>query len=500
MTIQPTTKDAYDLLHQGALVLTRASRKGIPIDVPYLKHQVRRLERQKKQAEEAFRASTVGQAWVKRYGEAMNPDSDPQLGKVLFGDLGYSPTAYTGKKDKDGNDRPSVTRAALEATNAPGLGDLIKYRKLDKTLGTYVLGLLKEQVDGVLHPFFMLGAGRGDGNSGGAQTFRSSSASPNFQNIPVRDPDQGRTVREAFYPWPGQRILEADYSGAEVRVGACVHQDPSMISYLMGKGDMHRDAGDDLFGITPDDPFWKTKNGKDVRFYCKNGWTFPQFYGSYWGQCAPNLWRAIEQNDLKGPEEKPLQEWLKDRLKIRSYKAFESRTKKAESILWDERFKVYSKWKNKTCDFLIQHGYVELVTGFRCWGPMDRKQASNFPIQGPAFHCLLWSLIHIDELARKEEWKTAIIGQIHDSDVNSLEPTEADHVIATITRISTKTILDAWKWLIIPMEIEMEAGAVDGSWHGKSLVVSHSCTQKHHWARKDGKELECLTCNERSPT
>jgi DNA polymerase I-like protein with 3'-5' exonuclease and polymerase domains len=488
VTLKPTSRDALELLHRGAVALNRVQNKGMLVDVPYLEHQRRVLERRLRLAEERFLASEVGRRWRKRYGKDMTLGSDPQLAQVLYREMGYEPTKQTAK----GN--ASTSRDALEETDAPGIRELIEWRVLDKTLGTYVLGILREQVGGVLRPFYHLGAGRDDGDTGGARSYRGSSSNPNAQNFPVRDPVQGKLVREAFLPWPGQRILEADYSGLEVHVGACVHQDPNMVTYLEGKGDMHRDAGEDLFGIPPDDPYWKTKEGKEVRFYCKNGWVFPQFYGSFWGQCAPNLWRAIDKHSLKGPGGKPLKEHLKDRMKVRNYDAFEARVKKAEDVLWKERFKVYSKWKEETCRRFDRDGYVELVTGFRCLGPMNRKQVCNYPIQGPSFHCLLWTVIELDEEIQRRDWLTAIIGQIHDSDVNSSEPSETDPFVDALVRIGTRDIRRAWPWIAIPLKVEVEAGEVDGSWHGKSEVREIDCGCRHKYARKRKEGWECLTC------
>ena len=73
-----------------------------------------------------------------------------------------------------------------------------------------------------------------------------------------------------------------DFSGAEVITASSYNKDPNLINYLYPEnpddaGDMHRDNAADIWCTT-------AKNvSKKVRFYAKNCWTFPQFYGDWYG-------------------------------------------------------------------------------------------------------------------------------------------------------------------------------------------------------------------------
>ena len=472
MNTQPNTRDAYDLLHRGAVALNRIQADGMRVDVAYLQHQARLLKRKQARAEETFYTTELGRRLRQRYGVNANIGSDQQLSHLLFKGMGLTPTKTTAKGGA------SVTRDALEGLDVPGIPELIEWRKLDKTLGTYILGLLKEQAGGVLRPFFHLGQ---------ARTFRSSSSSFNFQNIPARDPEQGRTVRQAILPWPGARILEADYGGLEVRIAACYHQDPTMLEYLTGKGDMHRDMAGLLFRLGP------KQVTKDVRFHVKNGWVFAEFYGSWYRPCAETLWARIDQFQLQTADSVPLKVHLKKE-GIKNYSAFEKHCQGVEDEMWNRRFPVYRDWRFEQVERYERDGYVELKTGFRCYGPMARNDIINYPVQGAAFHCLLWSLTRLDEIRRAEGWKTRMMGQIHDSIVTSLVPEETDHVLNTLFRVSQHEVREAWPWIVVPLEVEAEAAGVDESWHEKTGVVKQEGSCHSYWRKKGKAHLECLTC------
>jgi DNA polymerase-1 len=101
---------------------------------------------------------------------------------------------------------------------------------------------------------------------------------------------------------------------------------------------------------------------------------------------------------------------------------------------------------------------------------LTRNALSNYPIQGVAFHCLLWSLIQLNKIGKKEGWKTKIIGQIHDSIVFDLYPPEQERVIQMAKRIMTKDIRSTFNFLTVPLEVEVELTDIDGSWYEKKVL------------------------------
>ena len=91
----------------------------------------------------------------------------------------------------------------------------------------------------------------------------------------------------------------------------------------------------------------------------------------------------------------------------------------------------------------------------------------NHSVQGSAFHCLLWSLIEINEYLVKSRKKSMIVGQIHDSIVADVPLDERDDYVEMAQWVMTQALLDRWKWINVPIEVEIEVTPPGASWHEK---------------------------------
>jgi len=453
----PYKMKAYKLFHNGAIALAEVEGNGIKIDTRYLKKAKAQTEKKIKRLQDELESGDVSKAWRKLFKSKTNFNSNDQLGRVLFEELGLTPPAMTptGKYRTD--------EKSLTAVDHPFVEGYLRIKKLQKALTTYLKGIEKEVVDGLLHPFFSLNM---------TKTFRSSSDSPNFQNIPVRDKELGELIRKAFIARKGNHLVEIDYSGIEVRVAACYHHDPRMIEYISNpKKDMHRDMAIECYKLRPD------QITKDIRFYGKNCFVFPQFYGSMYVDCARNLWEVIDTFKLKTKDNIPLKRHLRDN-GIRELGdcnfedsprngTFEKHIQQVEKNFWEKRFKVYANWKKKWYYKYVDQGWMLTKTGFICQGFMKRNEIINYPVQGSAFHCLLWSLIRLLKELKKRKMKTLIVGQIHDSIMADVPADELDDFLVLANNVMTTQLMKTWTWINVPLEVEAEVCPVGGSWADK---------------------------------
>jgi DNA polymerase I-like protein with 3'-5' exonuclease and polymerase domains len=458
--IQATTLDAYKLLHAGSLALSRAEQAGMRIDIEYCERKKAHLARKINFLKNEFKESDFYKHWKHVYGSATNIGSDPQLAHLLYDIKKLEPLKMTEKGGRGSTDEESLRMLGI-----PALIDLIDINKLTKLKDTYLDSFVREAIDGFIHPFFNLHLVR---------TYRSSSDHPNFQNIPKRDVFGRKTTRRAIFPRYGHLLMESDFSGIEVCIGEAYHKDPVMKKYIMDPTtDMHRDMAIQIFFIKNFDK--KIPGHKTLRNAAKNGFVFPQFYGDYHVQCAYYLacqWGELTQGRW-GPGEGIEVEkgvFLSDLLRsggVRSYDDFVEHLKDIEKDFWGRRFRIYDKWKNRWWKQYQHDGYFDMLTGFRCSGLMSKKHVCNYPIQGSAFHCCLWSFIRVDQIAREEGWDTRLIGQIHDALVLDVHPDELEHVYWTIKRVAEEELTKAWRWINVPLEIETEICNVDEPWSEK---------------------------------
>lgn len=452
VSLNPVTDKARKLLLEGIQAFSEIESTGMRINVDWVKKQQKRLTIRIKQLEEKILSDPVVKQWKQDFGLKFSLDSGQQLSHVLFNILKEKPIKETA------SGKPAVDKEVLTklSDKHPFLQDLLLMRKLKKARDTYLKNLLLETVDGWLHPHFNLHSVR---------TFRSSSSNPNFQNIPTRDPDIGKIIRKSFIPrGPDYMFGGCDYGSQEVRIAACYHKDPVMLKYLQGHGDLHKDVAAMCYICEPE------QVSKWMRKVAKNKFTFPQFYGDYYRNCAKGLWEGIFEQNLTLADNTPLLDHLKKH-GIKNYDDFEKHIQKVESDFWGKKFKVYAKWKETWIDTYNKTGYIDMYTGFRCQGIMGKNDVINYPVQGSAFHCMLWSLIQVYNWLKENNMKTKIVGQIHDEIVLDLHKDEKDYVLPQMYQIMVIDIKKDWgQWIIAPLEMEAEFCEPGGTWYDKHEI------------------------------
>ena len=457
-----TTKEAYKLLHYGNLALSRVEANGVRIDVDYLNSAISESSKQVKEIEERLKSAKEWSVWTERFGTKASLGSRQQLGKVLFDVLGH-----TYPRPVPASKRYTVDEDILMDVGTDFTKLYLKLAKLEKASGTYLKGILAHVTpDGLLHGTFSLTT---------TKTYRSSAYDPNLQNIPIRDPEIGRLVRTAFIPRPGHCIIEVDFKGAEVCVGACYHQDARMLRYIREGYDMHIGSAIHCFRLRQDEVT------KEIRQHAKGSFTFAEFYGDWYKSIAKSLWASIERYDIKTKDGKSLYEHLRNRgigtLGPCENKrdplpgTFERQIQEAEHWLWKEEFTGYDQWRKDWYNEFLEKGYFHTLTGFTIHGPLSRNDVCNYPVQGSAFHCLLWCLITLMMEIERQGKQTKVFGQIHDSVVADVPENEAKWYCDTMTEIITDRLPSHWKWVITPMVAEVEAAPVGASWFDKCPIV-----------------------------
>lgn len=479
--MKPATPAAYQLLHQGSLALAEVERAGIRIDVGYLEATTKRVAADVEDLKKKLRSGKVYAAWRKRWGLKANLGSREQLAEVLFGTLGHPYPGGDGNRTATG--RWKCDEPVLKLVDEPFVADYLHFQSLQDTKTKYLDGLAQQVVGGRFHASYNLHlAATYRSSSGADKSSNSMGKDYNFQNLPIRDPEKAALIRPCFIPSKGCALPEMDYGGIEVKVACCATGDPRLIEDFTTPGkDPHRDTAAELF-LLPVEFLTEHKDWakRSVRDWAKNQFVFPEFYGSVYFQCAPPLWERLCNPKVKIPgAEISVRKHLRKH-GIKELGAcvpgqeprpgtFEHHVRKVERGFWDERFVVYRDWKQKTYEKYLANGFLRTMTGFVCqWGKggiMVRNDTANYPIQGPAFHCLLLAIIEVIRRLRKYKMKSRVVGQIHDSKLGDVPEAELQNYLEIGYDVMTRWVPKQWSWITVPLEVEADV-AFD-HWHSK---------------------------------
>jgi len=363
-------------------VLARMERNGIRLDADALKSSEAGLK---------ARMEAIGHEIFQLAGHPFTITSPRQVGEVLFGELQL---AEKVKKTKIGQYSTSEEDLQKVRSKHPIVQKILDYRGLKKLLSTYVEALPKlvNPRTGRIHTSF---------NQAVTATGRLSSSNPNLQNIPVRGED-GREIRKAFVPEPGEVFFSADYSQIELRIMAHLSRDPHLLAAFREGHDVHAATAMRIYKKERIEDV-----SRDERRKAKTA-NFGIIYGiSAFG--------------------------LKDRLDVPFIEAKE---------LINSYFEMYPQ----VMDFIEQsretarrQGYIETEFGRRRYLPdinsrnsvvrgFAERNAVNAPIQGTAADIIKLAMIRIDDRLRREGLRAKMVLQVHDELNFSVPPEELETV------------------------------------------------------------------------
>ena len=368
-------------------VLADMERTGVRIDTDALRQSSQLLGEQLVALEQEIYESA---------GMEFNINSPKQVGEVLFDHLKLLPNA---KKTKAG--AYSTNEEILQRIHAkhPIVDKILEYRGKKKLISTYLDALpqLINPRTGHIHTSF---------NQTVAATGRLSSSDPNLQNIPVRTED-GKEIRKAFVPEPGQLFFSADYSQVELRIMAHLSGDEGLIEDFRQGHDIHAATAAKIFHreSTLEEGIKAVTREERSKAKTAN-------FGIIYGITAFGL---------------------TERLGI-------SRSESKELI--DSYFETYPRvhaFMQESIDRARQQGYTETICHRRCYlrdinsanatvRGFAERNAINSPIQGSAADIIKIAMVRIHRRFRDEGLQSRMILQVHDELNFSVLPEERERV------------------------------------------------------------------------
>lgn len=238
----------YNLEKRTSLVVLFMERNLVKIDIDYL---------EKLKTNIVNRMHEIEQEIYKIAGREFNIASTPQLGHLLFEELNY--TYPDRKKTASGQYKTDTTTLEKIKDTYPIVENILEYRVLEKSLGTYVNNLLTNADDEgcIKLGFNQSGTDTGRFSSPGGKGLKHDGyCGVNVQSIPAKYDEKIPDIRRAFIARPGNKIVAMDYAAEELRIAANLSGEIKWIEALENDADLHTATGQIIFGrkeITKDE-------------------------------------------------------------------------------------------------------------------------------------------------------------------------------------------------------------------------------------------------------
>ena len=371
---RPGSEWIYRKLIEASNVFRRVELSGFAVDLPYISELAESLCEEIDVAQAEVDKS-VNRLWdPMRYArdsgartvpQEFNLKSPKQLKWLLETAVGH-PIQSTDKVALD-----ELAQEAHHLGDGPGkvfIESLMSLRKWNKYVDTYVTGICDVMCrDGRIRCTY---------NLHGTETGRLSSSEPNMQNIP-RD----SRIKNLFVAKPGYRLVQFDYSQAELRVLAALSGDPWLISVYTDGKDLHDAVATQMFGS----PFTKEQRNqaKTINF------------GIPYGRGARSLMEAFDMT--AGGAQQLIDGWFKPMPGVKKYIA-------------DRRQAPFKGIPCTTVFGRLRH----FIINFENVGHVQ-NESINTPIQSTASDLTLLSLLEIDRWLQDEEIDGALVATVHDS-------------------------------------------------------------------------------------
>ena len=349
-----------------------------------------------------------------KIGHTFNPSSTKDVVTMFGTILGYDEV----------RDKNSADKNILPKLYDPLADLIVEHRESGKMKSTYIDGLSEDGgkslwSDKKLHPTY---------KTCFVATRRTSSEDPSAQTWPKK---KNREVRGQIHAPKGNKFVSFDYGAAEFRVIGMASKDKNLIAAIWDRYDVHMEWAEKLAHAYPSRiggrKFIKDKDVmKKFREEAKNKFVFPTCYGSVPYSIA---------EDLDIPEE-------------------------AVELVWEEFWDTFPdvlKWQEETFGFYEDCGYVELLTGFRRYGPLSRNQTINTPIQGTSSEIVVEAWNNLSDFAQQGKGlRYQACLNIHD-DLSFVLP---DKSLDDDIEFIIKNMLDIrYSFINVPLLVEASVGS-----------------------------------------
>lgn len=418
----------YEYLLRANEALRQVELNGIPYDLESAA-ELLEMEVRPTLAEMRQRLAKVVQ------DQSYNPNSSTQNSKLIHDDwkILIENRTIASRPDKERSvDKPVYLEIAAGRFDFPRTGssdpalvafkrsraiewakEFRDFKELDKQRSTYIEGLIPRVVNGRIYASFKLH---------GTTSGRLSGDKPNLQNITRTKPGVPN-IRKLFRATEGNVIIQADYSQAELRVIACLSQDPKLL-------EIYR-KGDDLHSLVAE-RFYGAGFTKDQRDRAKN-----MDFGVAYGQSAETF---QEKHEIPKEEAAEFIEWWWSEFKqVRVWRDAVHKQALTDNIL------ISPFGRKKRIHLITKENKSEIL----------RESVNWFP-QSIAHDFTLYSLIGVSD--RLDPTAGLVVNEVHDSLVLDVCNDYIDEVSQQVKEIMEMAPVESIGWKDIPFGVEIQTG------------------------------------------
>lgn len=283
-------------------------------------------------------------------------------------------------------------------------------RKYNKYMDTYVVGIRDLMcIDKRIRCTY---------NLHGTETGRLSSSEPNMQNIP-----RNKAIKNIFVAPPGRKLIQLDYSQAELRVLAYLSQDEYLKETYREDKDLHSAMALKMFG--PDFTKEDRVKAKTINFGIP--------YGRGPGSIAQNMKISY------GEAVKLVRDWYAAAPQVKQF------VDKMRALPQSAEADNYRTVFGRKRSFIITNDNLNGI----------QNESINFPIQSTASDCTLISIIKIYEYLKEENIDAFICNTVHDSII--IECVDDPDVIKEISDMAQRIMSDVPKEYLPGLDFPFKA-------------------------------------------